>query len=88
MTKEVNEITGWVKGLEKPSLSVEKKLEMKSRIMSQIKAHERSEKTVHAFVSNAVADVWLTPHTKAMMKERILDYIETAKQKDFHLEAS
>jgi hypothetical protein len=83
MTKEVNEITGWVKGLEKPSLSVEKKLEMKSRIMSQIKAHERSEKTVHAFVSNAVADVWLTPHTKAMMKERILDYIETAKQKRF-----
>ena len=83
MKKDTNDIAGWIEGLERPSLSVEKKLEMKSRIMSHVRSHQKQEWQLTDFVSRSVTDVVLTPYAKTMMKERILSYIETAKQKRF-----
>jgi hypothetical protein len=83
MKKDTNDIAGLIKGLERPSLSVEKKLEMKARVMSHVKSHQKQEWRLTDFVSRSVTDVVLTPYAKTMMKERILSYIETAKQQRF-----
>ena len=51
--------------------------------MSHVRSHQKQEWQLTDFVSRSVTDVVLTPYAKTMMKERILSYIETAKQKRF-----
>ncbi len=90
MKDKINEIEGWIYGLDKPVLNLEQKEAMKSRIMHKISSTPqcesfKQEHGVSSLIKDVARDVWLTDYQRVCMKERIISYIETAKQNRFSL---
>ncbi|MFA4891281.1 MAG: DUF5667 domain-containing protein [Candidatus Gracilibacteria bacterium] len=88
MKGELTDITGFLEGLNKPVLSEEKKLQMKSRIMAYIRVADRASEvseneSVISYIKKVAGLVGLTAYQRVTMKERILSYISTAKQSRF-----
>ncbi|MBT3704508.1 hypothetical protein HOG17_01880 [Candidatus Peregrinibacteria bacterium] len=88
MKDKINEIEDWIHGLDKPVLSLERKEVMKNRIMHKISSTSQSEsfkqeRGVSRLIKDVARDVWLTDYQRVCMKERIISYIETAKQNRF-----
>lgn len=81
---EITGISGLMKGLDRPCLSLDSKIRMKSRIMAKISTTPQKQSfDVLRGVQGVASGVWLTDYQKLCMRERILSYIETAKQKKF-----
>ncbi|MEZ4087507.1 MAG: DUF5667 domain-containing protein [Candidatus Gracilibacteria bacterium] len=84
--KDIQEMEKLLSGLEKPNLKVSERKELKNRLISQIEAGEAAE---HEYVphstrefieklKNATKGVHVSDWNAFMMKERIMDYVESS----------